>query len=174
MPLVPDRILSNQKGYTLQEMSIVIFITSIIVLTMATILVSSRRIYYKSSEELELQREYSIIINLISHSVRQSLSDSCYIYNDYNALNTGYPGLSGTCLHLKMPSGLTRTFYLDQHDFVLIDKNNQQICFTRDLIQNLNFYYGSLADSNQYINFDLTLSNNEDTLSASQMVSFRN
>jgi len=174
MALFRPRFPANQKGYTLPEMSITILITSIIVLTMATILVSSRRIYQNSTAELELQREYTIIINLLTRSIRQSLADSSYIYTNYTSFNQGSPSLAGNCLRLRMPAQLTRIFYLDQHNLILIDENNLETCFASDLVQNLHFYYGSVADSNQYLNFDLSLANDKDTLSTNQTVSFRN
>jgi len=95
----------REEGFTLIELVIGMIISSIILITVVIIVVSSKKCFIKGTNQLNLQRDYTFIVQLLSKNIRLGNKDSTYIYANYSAYKNGTSSESGNCIQVNYSSG---------------------------------------------------------------------
>ncbi|MEA3499636.1 MAG: prepilin-type N-terminal cleavage/methylation domain-containing protein [Candidatus Marinimicrobia bacterium] len=166
--------IKEEKGFTLIELIIAMVISSIIVITVVIIVVSANKYFIKGTNQLNLQRDYSFIFQLLSKNIRLGNSDSTYIYEDYSAYQSETTSESGNCIKIVYSPGNEFVAYTDNMELVVIDTSGTSNRIATQNIDNLSFHFNDISDINKYLCIDLSISSNEKSITCQQIVYFRN
>jgi len=162
--------IKQEEGFTLIELAIGMVISSIILITVAVLVVSSKKYFIRGTNQLNLQRDYSFIVQILSRNIRLGNSDSTFVYEDYSAYQNETTSDSGNCIKVGYSSGKEFIVYKDNMDIVVIDTNGTTNRLTTQNIDNLSFHF----NDNKYLCFDLGLSSDEKSIFNQQKVYLRN
>ncbi|MDA3871696.1 MAG: prepilin-type N-terminal cleavage/methylation domain-containing protein [Candidatus Marinimicrobia bacterium] len=164
----------REEGFTLIELIIGMLISSIILITVVVIVVSSKKCFIKGTNQLNLQRDYTFIVQLLSRNIRLGNKDSTYIYANYSAYENGTTSESGNCIQVNYSSGKEFVAYKDNMNLVVIDTSGTKNELVTQNIDNLSFYFNNVSGINKYLCFDLSISSNEKVITMQQIIYFRN
>jgi len=164
----------SQDGFTLFELMITILISSMVAIAVGTIVVTAQRYFTSGSKQVQLQRDYSLIVEFLSNDIRSGIADSSYIYTDSSTVSSGPAVNSGNCLKVGLSAAEKQSFFQGGKDFVILSPGGTKVRLVTGTVNNLWFYYDSVPDSNRYINFDLAMSQDDQNISTSHTVFFRN
>ncbi len=164
----------SQEGFTLVELLVTMFISSIVVIAVGTIVVTAQKSFVSGSKQVQLQRDYGLIVEFLSNDIRSGIADSSYIYTDSSTANTGPAVNSGRCLKVGLTATEKQLFFQGGKDFVIVTPSGTKVRLVTEVVDTLWFYYDGGADSNRYINFDLAMSKDDQKISTRHTVFFRN
>ena len=164
----------SQDGFTLIELMITILISSIVAIAVGTIVVTAQKYFTSGSKQVQLQRDYSLIVEFLSNDIRSGIADSSYIYADSSTAIAGPAVNGGRCLKVGLSATEKQLFFQGGKDFVIVSPGGTKVRLVTETVDNLWFYYDSVPDSNRYINFDLAMSKDDQNISTSHTVFFRN
>ena len=134
----------NQKGYTLVELMVALTVSAI-VLTAISIMVSGSHEYVNEGRKgVQLQQDFSLIAELLSRKIRQSIQGQHKIYASYSAYTSNQPAQSsGSCLKLNFPSGDSTVIYKDNLDFKIRNPDLSTTNLVPGVVNNLVFFDGT-------------------------------
>jgi len=164
----------SQDGFALIELMITILISSIVAIAVGTIVVTSQKYFTDGSKQVQLQRDYGLIVEFLAGDIRSGIADSSYIYADSSTVNTGPAVNGGRCLKVGLSATEKQIFFQGGRDFVIITPSGTKTRLVTGVIDTLWFYCDDGADSNRYINFDLAMSKDDQKISTGHTVFFRN
>ena len=164
----------QEKGFTLIEMVIAMAISSIIVITVGIIVISSNKYFIKGTNQLNLQRDYSFIVQLLSKNIHPGNKDSTYIYNNYSAYQNKVTSESGNCIKIGYSSGKKYIIYKDNINLVIIDTSGTKTTLVTQKIDDLSFHFNDISDINKYLCIDLNMSSNDKSIVMQQIIYLRN
>lgn len=72
------RLLPDQRGYTLQEVMVVIFVTGILGVLVVSIFISGNQFFQITRHDVDIQSEMSRVLNLLQRDIRGAESVSEY------------------------------------------------------------------------------------------------
>ncbi|MBL7067211.1 MAG: hypothetical protein ISS29_05070 [Candidatus Marinimicrobia bacterium] len=166
--------IKQDSGFTLTEMGVTIVISSIIAIVIGIVVVSSGQYFAIGSRQVEMQRDHSLILEILSNYIHTGISKNSCIYTDSATVETGPTVSNGSCLKVGLSSGDDIIFFKGGKDFVLITPSGTKIRLVTQKLNSLLFYYASVQDSDLYMNFDLAMSGGNQTISTEHTVFFRN
>ncbi len=164
----------SQEGFTLVELLVTMFISSIVVIAVGTIVVTAQKSFVSGSKQVQLQRDYGLIIEFLSNDIRSGIADSSYIYTDSSTVITGPAVNGGRCLKVGLTATEKQLFFQGDKDFVIVTPSGTKVRLVTGVIDTLWFYYDGGSDSNRYVNFDLAMSRDDQKISTRHTVFFRN
>ena len=164
----------SQDGFTLIELMITILISSIVAIAVGTIVVTSQKYFTDGSKQVQLQRDYGLIVEFLAGDIRSGIADSSYIYTDSSTVSSGPAVNSGNCLKVGLSAAEKQSFFQGNKDFVIVTPGGTKTRLVTGVIDTLWFYYDDGADSNRYVNFDLAMSKDDQKISTRHTVFFRN
>jgi len=164
----------SQDGFTLIELMVTIFISSIVAIAVGTIVVTSQKYFTDGSKQVQLQRDYGLIAEFLAGDIRSGIADSSYIYTDSSTANTGPAVNGGRCLKVGLSATDKQLFFQGGKDFVIVTPSGTKVRLVTGIVDTLWFYYDGGADSNRYINFDLAMSKDDQKISTNHRFFFRN
>ena len=108
----------NEQGFTFVELSSVLAINAILVITFATILFMSQKQSRTIQHRIDSQRDMLILDKLVHHHLLKSFSDSLFIYVDESSEQAQTPSNSGAILV---------TIDADSNSYRITSDNNQLV-----------------------------------------------
>jgi len=164
----------SQDGFTLIESMIAILISSIVAIAVGTIVVTSQKYFTDGSKQVQLQRDYGLIAEFLAGDIRSGTANSSYIYTDSSTASTGPAVNGGRCLKVGLSATEKQLFFQGGKDFVIVTPSGTKTRLVTGVIDTLWFYYDNGPDSNRYVNFDLAMSRDDQTISTKHRYFFRN
>jgi len=164
----------SQDGFTLIELMITILISSIVAIAAGTIVFTSQKYFTDGSKQVQLQRDYSLIVEFLANKIRPGIANSSYIYTDYSTSSTGPAVNGGRCLKVDLSATEKHLFFQDGKDFVIATTGGTETRIVTGIVDTLWFYYDESPDSNRYVNFDLAMSKDDQKISTRHRFFFRN
>lgn len=170
MPYLPEEGIAITNGFTLVELSITIVVSSIVLLSAASLVLVSNEQFIQSQREVEMIRDHNLITSILSSRIKEGLSSDSHIYSDTTKTTLS---TSGPCLCVMTADSATITFFRDNNDFVMSDQGGR-IRLVTGLVTNLTFTEQCLADSSKFIQVALSTTRDGQTLSTNHIYSYRN
>ncbi|HDP67508.1 MAG TPA: prepilin-type N-terminal cleavage/methylation domain-containing protein [Candidatus Marinimicrobia bacterium] len=170
MPYHRKQRLAIANGFTLVELSITIVITSIVLLSAASLVVVSNEQFFQSQQEVGTIRDHNLIAGILTNRIKEGLGRYSRIYSDSTKTTVS---TSGPCLCVMYTDSTAITFYRDNNDFVMSGGNGQQRIVS-GIVSNLLFTEQYAADSSKFIQVALSTTRNGSTISTNHIYSFRN
>ena len=164
----------SQNGFTLIELMITILISSVVAIAVGTIVYTAQKSFTDGSKQVQLQRDYGLIVEFLSNDIRSGIADSSYIYTDSSTAITGPAVNGGRCLKVGLSTAEDQIFFQGGKDFVIVTSSGTKTRLVTGVIDTLWFYYDNGPDSNRYVNFDLAMSKDDQKISTNHRVFFRN
>ena len=116
---------SAQRGFTIVELMMTMFMSSIILISIYVIVSKSHEYVNDAKLKIQAQRDFSLIQTLLSSKIRLSLHGQHEIYNNYSDYVAGQPQQSsGTCMKLFFVSGDSVVLYQDNTDFIIMNTDS--------------------------------------------------
>ena len=170
MPYPRKQRLAIANGFTLVELSITIVITSMVLLSAASLVLVANKQFYQSQQEVETIRDHNLIAGILTNRIKEGLGRYSHIYSDSTKTTVS---TSGPCLCVAYADSTAITFYRDNNDFVMSSGNGQQRIVS-GIVSNLQFTEQYAADSSKFIQVALCTTRNGSTISTNHIYSFRN
>ena len=152
----------SRKGFTLVEMMIAMFISTLVIFAVISTYTSGIILMRKSGRHLRAQQEAIVAMNQIGNSIRESTDSD--IYNFTPPLNWSSSS-SGNFLVVYNPYGVTSAFYCNNNNMYCVPDFSQDsfstgsnIRIAKDIRSNTSF-----SKKSGSICFNLEIEDNDDT-----------
>ena len=165
--------MKSQAGYTLVELMLVVTISAIIALVAGVLVVTANRQMQQGMRVSNLQQDLAIITETLQNQLREGISGSTAIYEDYTQLATGPKTNAGSCIDVILPSDKYFTIFKDGRKFGVLQSGSPQYLVNNG-VDSLLFYYGSGYDSLRNVFVRVQLSNGTQSLVITQRFYLRN
>lgn len=163
-------VRGNERGFTIVEMMMVMFMSAIVLIAIAVIVTGSHKYLSKGRTKLRLQQDFSLISLVLSRNIAEGIYGDQEIYASYADYIGGQPTQSsGSCLKLYFPPGDSSVFYLDNSDFKIQKADLSIVNLVPEVVTSLNFSQGT-----NLIQTSATLSKNDNQLTGDWVHAFRN
>ncbi len=160
---------AGERGVTLVELMVTIFIGAVILLAASTVVVQANIWLKKGQSRLALQRDFSLITRVLAENIRDSEYGQQKIYTSLSAYANGSLSQSeGACLQLFFPSGDSLLLYLEDNSFVLL-AGADTTKLVQDNVQTVLF-----TDQGRYVQTAVILKKDNWTLADTLYDAFRN
>ena len=153
---------NKEQGFTLVELSSVLVINSILVITFATILYMNQKQSRSIQHSIDTQRDMLILDKFVHNHLLKTFSDSLFIYVDESSEQAQTPANSGVILVTKDPDGNSYRITSNNNQLVW-EKNATTLYPVTAAIADLNFSR-SPATGNKYIEIEMNLYQETDTV----------
>ncbi len=162
-------IAANERGVTLVELMVTLFIGGVILLAASNIVVQADSWLRKGRQRLELQRDFSLIARVLAENIRESEYGKQAIFTSLSDYAAGdAPQASGSFLRVVFPGGDSLRFGLEGKDFIVITAADTGR-LVRGTVAGLEF-----VDQGRYLQTRLVLQKNAWTLADTLYDAFRN
>ena len=153
---------NKEQGFTLVELSSVLVINSILVITFATILYMTQKQSRSIQHSIDTQRDMLILDKLVHNHLLKTFSDSLFIYVDESSEQAQTPANSGVILVTEDPDSNTYRITSDNNQLVW-EKNATTLYPVTASIADLNFSRSN-TPGDEYIEIEMNLYQETDTV----------
>ena len=163
-------VRGNETGFTIVEMMMAMFMSAIVLIAIAVIVVGSHKYLIKGRSELRLQQDFSLISLVLLRNIAEGIYGDKEIYASYaDYVAAAAPQSSGTCLKLYFPSGDSTILYKDNSDFIIMNTDSTFTNLVPGVLDSLIF-----TEKTNSVETKLSLSQGTWSLEETFVAAFRN